>query len=366
MNPDLHKYIEEEIIPRYASFDKAHRIDHARTVISQSLVYAKLYNADEDMAYAIAAYHDTGLVEGRKTHHLVSGKIIREDQNLRKWFTEEQIETIAEAAEDHRASSDHEPRSIYGRIVAEADRVIEPMTIIRRTIQYGLSNYPELDKEGNWNRTLSHLHEKYAEGGYMKLWIPESPNAARLKELRDIIRDEDRLRSIFEREYAVEIKTVRESREEDIPRMMELMASAKAIMRSDGNFEQWNSAYPDEPALLKDIHLHHSFVIEDNGVVVGTFAYIEGVDPTYLEIIGGQWIDNEKPYAVIHRMASTADSHGVAEACFRWCWEHCQNLRIDTHKDNHIMQHVITEFGFKYCGIIHIADGTERLAYQKI
>lgn len=113
----------------------------------------------------------------------------------------EQIETIAQAAEDHRASSDHEPRSIYGRIVAEADRQIIPETVIRRTVQYGFSHYPELDREGHWRRMLDHLHEKYAEGGYLKLWIPESPNAQKLAELREIIRDESRLRSIFEEIY---------------------------------------------------------------------------------------------------------------------------------------------------------------------
>jgi len=123
---------------------------------------------------------------------------------LQRWFSPEEIETIACAAEDHRASSDHDPRSIYGRIVAEADRLIMPEQIIRRTIQYGLAHYPELPREGHWKRTLEHLHEKYAEGGYLKLWIPESPNAARLAELRDIIRDEVSLRKIFDRIYSEE------------------------------------------------------------------------------------------------------------------------------------------------------------------
>lgn len=161
-------------------------------------------------------------------------------------------------------------------------------------------------------------------------------------------------------------KSVRAAREEDIPRMMELMASAKAIMRADGNFQQWNSHYPDEEVLLRDIRSGHSFVIEDNGIVHGTFAYIEGADPTYADIFDGQWIDDVQPYAVIHRIASTAGSHGIAAACFSWCWEHSQNLRIDTHRDNHIMRHVIEKFGFRYCGIIYVADGTERLAYQKV
>lgn len=194
----LKEYIEKEIIPRYDLFDAAHQRDHVQTVISQAEMLSRYYDVDKEMILAAAAFHDTGLVVGRKTHHLESGRIIREDPMLPEWFTPEQIETIACAAEDHRASSDHEPRSIYGRIIAEADRVIEPVTIIRRTIQYGLSNYPEKGKAEQCQRMIDHLHEKYAEGGYLKLWIKESPNAGRLEELRAIIRDEDKLRGIFE------------------------------------------------------------------------------------------------------------------------------------------------------------------------
>ena len=204
VDPDLAVYLEETVIPQYASFDKAHREDHARTVISRALALTDLYPVDRNMVYAAAACHDIGLSEGRETHHLVSGERIRTDHELRRWFDAEQIAVIAEAAEDHRASSGHAPRTLYGRIIAEADRLIVPESIIRRTVQYGLAHYPELPVEGHWQRTLDHLHEKYAEGGYLKLWIPESPNAAKLAELRQIIRDEDRLRSLFDRFYAEE------------------------------------------------------------------------------------------------------------------------------------------------------------------
>ena len=199
MNKGLIEYIEKEIIPRYDHFDKAHRRDHVETVIAQGLELASHYEVDPAIIYTAAAYHDTGLVEGREVHHLASGRIVREDSRLRQWFSEEEIETIAQAAEDHRASNRQGPRTIYGKILAEADRVIDPLKIIRRTIQYGLSNYPELDIEGHWERTVEHLLEKYAEGGYLRLWIPESPTAARLEELRSIIRDRSRLRQIFDR-----------------------------------------------------------------------------------------------------------------------------------------------------------------------
>ena len=154
------------------------------------------------MVLAIAAYHDTGLAVERKTHHLESGRIVREDANLLRWFSPEQIETMAQAVEDHRASSNHEPRSIYGKIVADADRQIDGRTIMRRTIQFGLSHYPWLDKEGHWQRTLEHLNEKYAEGGYLKLWIPESSNAQRLKAFQNIIKDLPSLRALFEEEFS--------------------------------------------------------------------------------------------------------------------------------------------------------------------
>ena len=198
VNLTLQQYIEENILPRYNDFDKAHQQEHARMVISQSIEIAEHQDVDIDMVYAVAAYHDTGLCEGREHHHEVSAKIIREDANLRKWFTREQIEVMADAAEDHRASSSHEPRTIYGRIVAEADRYIEPLDIIERTIQYGFDHYPELSREEHYERMLAHLHEKYGRSGYLKLWFADSPNAHRLEELRDMIDDEALLRKLFD------------------------------------------------------------------------------------------------------------------------------------------------------------------------
>ena len=200
----MKQYIETEILPRYEAFDKAHQRDHADYVIRQSLELAKHYDVNMDMVYAIAAYHDTGLAVDRKTHHIESGKIVRNDRRLDEWFTPEQIETMAQAVEDHRASNKNEPRSIYGKIVAEADRQIDGMTILRRTIQFGLNHYPELDREGHWERTLEHIYEKYAEGGYLRLWIPESPNAIRLKEFQSMVKDTILLRKHFDEIYTQE------------------------------------------------------------------------------------------------------------------------------------------------------------------
>ena len=202
MNKSLVEYIESWIIPMYDGFDAGHGREHVNAVAQEALRLATFYDVNEEMVYAAAAYHDTGLCVDRKTHHLESGRIIREDRELDRWFTPDQIEVIAQAAEDHRASSDHEPRTIYGKIIAEADRQIIPESIILRTVQYGFKHYPELDKEGHWARTCEHMAEKYDEGGYLKLWIPESRNAQGLAELRAIIHEKSRLRAMFEAAYS--------------------------------------------------------------------------------------------------------------------------------------------------------------------
>ena len=204
MRPSLKQYIEQEILPRYDHFDSAHRRDHAEQVMRESLRLAALHGACEELAYTIAAYHDTGLVAGRELHHIHSGEIIRADQRLREWFTEEEIALMAEAAEDHRASSDHAPRTLYGQIVAEADRTIEPLMILRRTVQYGLTHYPSLTREEHYNRFLGHLLEKYAEGGYLRLWIADPEKEQRLGELRALIRDREQLRTTFEQLFQQE------------------------------------------------------------------------------------------------------------------------------------------------------------------
>ena len=154
-----------------------------------------------DILLAAAACHDLGLVNGRERHHLDSGEIVRNDVRLREWFTESEVEIIAQAAEDHRASGKSVPRSIYGMIVAEADRVIDGETIIRRTIQFGFKHYPGLDREGHISRAVEHLNEKYGRGGYLKLWIPWSDNAARLSAFQDTIANQSVLRSEVVRIY---------------------------------------------------------------------------------------------------------------------------------------------------------------------
>ena len=203
MRTELEKYIYEEIVPRYREFDDAHKEDHALTVIDQAMKLMDGCNVpvDRNILLAAAACHDLGLINGREHHHTDSGKIIRTDMRLRKWFNEDEIELIAQAAEDHRASGKNAPRSIYGMIVAEADRVIDGETIIRRTVQFGFKHYPDLDREGHIARAVDHLKEKYGRGGYLKLWIPWSDNAARLSALQDVIADDEAILKDVERIY---------------------------------------------------------------------------------------------------------------------------------------------------------------------
>ena len=201
---EIRAYIESEILSRYDGFDAAHRRDHADVVVSRSVELAQRLGADVEMAYVIAAYHDTGLAVGRDVHHTESKRILLADRELRRWFSEEDIATMGDAVEDHRASSKQPPRTIYGRIVAEADRLIVPHSIIRRTVQFTLTHHPDLDMEQGYERLLEHMREKYDYGGYLKLWIEESDNAQRLEELRKIIADKPTLRRLYETIYKEE------------------------------------------------------------------------------------------------------------------------------------------------------------------
>ncbi|MCR4853302.1 MAG: HD domain-containing protein [Prevotella sp.] len=203
---DLMEFVEKNILPRYNDFDRAHALPHVTSVIRRSLDIARRMGADLNMAYAIAAYHDLGLSGPRAIHHITSGKILSADARLKKWFSAEQLRIMKEAVEDHRASASHTPRSIYGKIVAEADRDLNPDNVFRRTVQFGLSNYPQFDKEQHWQRFVEHMKAKYSEQGYIRLWIPNSPNAEKLNEIRAIISNAELLRKQFDRFYDEETK----------------------------------------------------------------------------------------------------------------------------------------------------------------
>lgn len=162
------------------------------------------------------------------------------------------------------------------------------------------------------------------------------------------------------------MKTIRHACEADLADVMSVIEAGKGIMRASGNMLQWNDGYPSQSVILADVAAANGYVIEEDGQTVAYFVLIPSPEPTYNAIYGGEWLDDEKPYHVIHRIASTPESHGVFDAIMDYAFSVDGNIRIDTHKDNTIMQHNILKHGFSYCGIIYLLSGDERLAYQKI
>ena len=152
----------------------------------------------------------------------------------------------------------------------------------------------------------------------------------------------------------------------DLPQMQKIYARARALMAANGNPTQWGDNFPPQELLEEDIDSNRLFVYVINGQLLGVFAFILGADPTYQVIEGGAWLNDALPYGTIHRLASAGDRRGVASEVIAWCLEHCESLRADTHADNKIMQHLLEKNGFARCGIIHVEDGTPRVAYQKL
>lgn len=190
----LKNYVETVVLPRYEAFDRGHDRTHVERVIAESLSLAQNYDVDINMVYVVAAYHDVGLPQGRELHHIYSAQLLLADKNLRRWFSETDLRLMAEAIEDHRASGSRPPRSIYGCIVAEADRDITPELILRRTLRFSLRQQPDATAEWHIQRAIDHLHEKYAEGGYLRLWLHSAKNERGLADLRALIANETALR----------------------------------------------------------------------------------------------------------------------------------------------------------------------------
>lgn len=156
---------------------------------------------------------------------------------------------------------------------------------------------------------------------------------------------------------------IRKSTVEDLSRLQEIFATARAFMVATGNPNQWAEDYPSEELLSRDIASGDSYVCVLDGRVVATFVLRGGQDPTYDVIYGGAWL-NDGPYATIHRIASCGEVKGVFRSVMQYALQQYDTIRIDTHQDNRVMQHVVLAAGFRYCGIIHCWNGSERLAYQ--
>lgn len=158
---------------------------------------------------------------------------------------------------------------------------------------------------------------------------------------------------------------IRKATPEEIDILMNIYTLAKAFMQKTGNGNQWIDGYPSQELIMKGIEDGHCYVcLDDGNEIVATFYFMIGIDPNYATIYNGQWL-NDEPYGVIHRLASTGKVKGVSTYCLQWCFEQCKNIRVDTHKDNLVMQNALKRNGYIYCGIIHVQNGTERLAFQK-
>lgn len=160
-------------------------------------------------------------------------------------------------------------------------------------------------------------------------------------------------------------RTIKKSVVADIPVIMQLLECGRQKMRANGNMEQWADDNPKQSLIEADINNGNSYILEEEGKAVATFAFIEGPDITYNNIYEGEWKENTLPYHVIHRMASLHGTHGVFKDILEYCFERCNNIRIDTHRQNSIMRNALSKYGFEYCGIIYLLDGAERLAYQQ-
>lgn len=208
VNLELMAYVEQNILPKYNNFNIPHGVAYVQRVIKNSLLLAQLVGANVNMAYTVAAYHDIGLSGHKAIHHLTGGKILFADAQLKRWFTTEQIRLMRQAVEDHRASASHSPRSIYGKIVAEAVRDLTPQHIFKHTIQVLLERYPQKTKQELWQRFQQHIQEKYAATGFIKLWIPNSPNEKHLKQIRLIIEKPNELKKQFDYYFEEVKKTI--------------------------------------------------------------------------------------------------------------------------------------------------------------
>jgi len=159
---------------------------------------------------------------------------------------------------------------------------------------------------------------------------------------------------------------IRKTEPRDLDSIDRIYSDAKAFMRANGNMLQWNyGGYPNRESAEADMREGIGYVCEDEGEIVAVFMFKIGEDKTYKVIYDGAWL-NDEPYAAIHRVAVARHGTGIVDFCFDYCLKMFPSLKIDTHRDNIPMQKALARNGFKYCGIIHLESGDERLAYQKL
>lgn len=202
---ELMEYVEKNIFPIYDKVDKAHNVEnHIRPVIKDCLVLgSKFQEINFNIIYTVASYHDLGLIKNREQHHRISKEFVLQDENLKKWFSKEQIYMIAEAVEDHRASNEEEPRSIYGEIIADCDRSIDLLEIMYKTKSGLPSKYPQEDFssfEREFEKAYEWIIAKNSKNGYMRFYIDEKKKQE-LEDLRNMIHNKEYIKQEYKKLY---------------------------------------------------------------------------------------------------------------------------------------------------------------------
>ena len=199
INNKLKEYIENNIFPKYKNNDKAHDINHILSVINRSLELAKNYDVDLNMVYTIATFHDLGHSIDKDNHENISAEIFMSDDKIKSFFNSEQIKIIEEAIRDHRASLKGTPRSIYGKIVSDADRSIDVSISIARGYHYSLKHNPHFTLNEHIENCYEHANNKFGENGYIRFWLNDKKNIKALKEYRKILKNKNEYIKLFKK-----------------------------------------------------------------------------------------------------------------------------------------------------------------------
>lgn len=198
---DLQHYVLDKIIPEYNEFDAAHGPEHILQVIDKSVALARCFKADCEMAYTVAAYHDIGMKKSRVNHGYYSAKIMEEDIKLRQWFSEENCYIMMCAVEDHSTSAEREPRSLYGKIIYQADKTLDAEMIIRRAVLYGKAHYADYNFEQQAERVYQYINNKYGKNGKIKFWLDIPSEMAQLRNIQTMFRDKNYVYGICKKYY---------------------------------------------------------------------------------------------------------------------------------------------------------------------
>lgn len=195
----LAEYIRENVLPVYEKNDEGHRLDHIFYVIRRSLLFMEQFEgANADMVFTIAAYHDIAHHVDKDRHEVLSAKAFEDDPDIKRFFTQEQLQVMKDAIEDHRASLEYPPRNDYGKIVSSADRSTDLPAFFRRTHAYSLKHFPGYSKEQNMQRCYDHMKDKYGNGGYAKSYVIDADYDIFLQTIRRLLDDKTAFKSMYE------------------------------------------------------------------------------------------------------------------------------------------------------------------------